>query len=322
MLETLFIIGNGFDCYCHEMKTKYSDFREHVLRLYPESKEYAGVPEMTMTLDHHDYAYNKKDIAVYIVHIMDQCQGEEWSNLESALGSDIFDEFEDEFEYINWNDENDSSIFTSLNNNQEIGRAIGYTFYEIKQLFYDWIETDLANIVYENIHAQPVFKDILTGKAISTQQDAIGYIDFNYTYTLERVYGISNNQVWNIHGKVGDDIENIYFGHGNENLDFEVDKAWGEKDTFPLLAEKLKKNTSQVIANNISRFEKYAGIKCIYSSGFSFSDVDMVYIEKLCEYINPQNVTWYFNTYDAAENSKYLDKIKKLGFDIAVENRW
>ena len=89
-----------------------------------------------------------------------------------------------------------------------------------------------------------------------------------------------------------------------------------------MLAEKLKKNTSQVIANNISRFEKYAGIKRIYSSGFSFSDVDMVYIEKLCEYINPQNVTWYFNTYDAAENSKYLDKIKKLGFDIAVENRW
>ena len=58
MIETLFIIGNGFDCYCHKMKTKYSDFREHVLQLYPESKEYTGVPEMTLTLDHHDYAYD------------------------------------------------------------------------------------------------------------------------------------------------------------------------------------------------------------------------------------------------------------------------
>lgn len=37
MQKKLFIIGNGFDCYGHNMPTQYIDFKNFLLRKYPDS---------------------------------------------------------------------------------------------------------------------------------------------------------------------------------------------------------------------------------------------------------------------------------------------
>lgn len=93
-------------------------------------------------------------------------------------------------------------------------------------------------------------------------------------------------------------------------------------DFFDELAEKLRKDTSKVIDENKNKFVALKDVKKIYSSGFSFSDVDMVYIQELCNYINPSTVAWYFNAYDTENNPGYLEKIQELGFKINIENRW
>ena len=33
-MKTLYIIGNGFDCYGHDMNTKYADFRKFLINKY------------------------------------------------------------------------------------------------------------------------------------------------------------------------------------------------------------------------------------------------------------------------------------------------
>ena len=44
MMKTLFIIGNGFDCYGHNMNTRYIDFRKFLVSRYPEhNKEFGGI---------------------------------------------------------------------------------------------------------------------------------------------------------------------------------------------------------------------------------------------------------------------------------------
>ena len=32
-MKTLYIIGNGFDCYGHDMNTKYADFRKFLINI-------------------------------------------------------------------------------------------------------------------------------------------------------------------------------------------------------------------------------------------------------------------------------------------------
>lgn len=96
----------------------------------------------------------------------------------------------------------------------------------------------------------------------------------------------------------------------------------GATDHFDELAEELRKDTKNVIDHNRNLFKQFKDIKEIYSSGFSFSEVDMIYIHEICKYINPKNVQWYFNEYDANNNPQYIDKIKKLGFKIEYEKDW
>lgn len=50
------------------------------------------------------------------------------------------------------------------------------------------------------------------------------YLSFNYTDTLEHVYGIPRDQILYIHGKAGEN-SNLIVGHG--------DKSTFEKDTIP-----------------------------------------------------------------------------------------
>lgn len=315
-MDRLYIIGNGFDCYCHGMKTKYKDFRGYLIDLYPDCEDVCDVPYTKLTADHHGYDYADEDIASYIINILDACQGDDWSDLETALGSDIFDMFEDEFECIDFDDE-DSEIYNTLEQNEDKGIRIAETFDKIKKLFFDWVTECLGDIDYNKINSKQSYSIILRSKI----EDSF-YINFNYTYTLEKVYGINPDKVWHIHGKVGDTYKQILFGHGNDGLTFDGERSWGATDHFDELAEELRKDTKNVIDHNRNLFKQFKDIKEIYSSGFSFSEVDMIYIHEICKYINPKNVQWYFNEYDANNNPQYIDKIKKLGFKIEYEKDW
>lgn len=61
-MKTLYIIGNGFDCYGHDMNTKYADFRKFLINKYPEFNEnFGGILESTLMPD-GDEVYNMDEV--------------------------------------------------------------------------------------------------------------------------------------------------------------------------------------------------------------------------------------------------------------------
>lgn len=73
---------------------------------------------------------------------------------------------------------------------------------------------------------------------------------------------------------------------------------------------------------NAAFFDKLKSITDVYSYGFSFSDVDMIYIDRISKTVDVQNVVWHFNTYDWDKNHHYIDKIKAYGYKVAKEPIW
>lgn len=60
--------------------------------------------------------------------------------------------------------------------------------------------------------------------------------------------------------------------------------------------------------------EPLTQVESIYTFGFSFSDVDRVYIGEICKNLNSK-VVWYLNDFDNKTTRKYYSKmIKKCGF--------
>ena len=325
-MKKLFIIGNGFDCYAHRykngepMKTKYSDFRDYIVAQYPDVKFKHGVPEVALTYDHHDYDYDEDEIIGYIIQVLDNCQGEKWSTLEEAIGTDIFSVFSYEFLDVDIDEEKDNEIFRLINANQSISIDIENAFCKLKELFEEWVSKSLGTIDYSCIEKKNSFEEILVGNPDVDKNDDIErlYLTFNYTETLEKVYRIDGKKVTHIHGKVG---KEIYFGHGNTRP-LDSIGAWGAEDSLESIRKYFLKDTNSAIITNGKFFSKLRDVTEIYSYGFSFSEVDMVYINEICKNIIPQNVTWYFNSYDTEHNTDLLELIKNKGFCVKTECRW
>ena len=60
-------------------------------------------------------------------------------------------------------------------------------------------------------------------------------------------------------------------------------------------------------------FDKLDNINKIVSYGFSFSDIDLPYIEKICSTINTEKIVWYLNDFNHEANEHKL-KIIESGF--------
>lgn len=321
----LFIIGNGFDCFAHTdnkstpMKTQYADFKDFILSQYPEAKCEFGVPVMGLTDDHHGYDYDKNEAIGYIIRVLDECQDPKWSTLESVLGDSIYSIFHSELKVVDI-EAKDAEISRILCNNIDTASAIESIFMQLKELFETWVSKVLGSINYDNILPKDTFKDILIGKSPSDPKDKSSriYLTFNYTETLEKVYKIDPRYILHIHGKVGTPI---YFGHGN-TTDIDTHGSWEVDDSFETIREFFLKDTSKVIQHNQDFFQSLKDVREIYSFGFSFSDVDVVYINEICKCLPSHDSTWYFNTYDSENNAKFLELIKSKGFSVKTENKW
>lgn len=299
----LFIIGNGFDIY-HNLPTKYSDFRDYLINKYPGADEYdEGVPDLSI----EDDIDCIKSVG-YISKIIDGCGGEDWSDLESYLSNDIFDMICDDFEPITL-DTDDKDLFRIAEGHEYLSQIIKNVFPQIKDLFCDWIYNSLGVLNYSEVeNDKKITRVLLEGNR---------FLSFNYTLTLEKVYGKHN--VCHIHGSVLGSKENIYFGHGDDNDAPENLCSIGADYNFNELKRNLLKNTDRALEKQYDFFNSLNNVESIHSFGFSLSDVDMIYIEKIAE--KSPGVTWLLNNYDSTDTDK-REKLEKLGFIVQIDDRW
>jgi hypothetical protein len=314
-VKKLFIIGNGFDCYGHAMKTQYVDFKGYLEKKYPEcQKDFNGILEGYQMPD-GDIEYDMDKVVGSLIRTLDECTEPDWKNLESCLANDFLDNirYENEWSFnYTLGDDVEDDIFHSVYQNEDLSNSIIGAYECLKELFCMWVHECLANIDFADI--KRIFPRPLFGNGV--------FLNFNYTLTLEKLYNISSDRILHIHGNVYSDIKEILFGHGDDTPWGDDDAYMGISDAFSRLKIALRKNTDEAIYKHSAFFTQLSEVKKIYSYGFSFSDVDMVYIEQICQNLNPYEVKWCFNRFDWNNNKEYIEKIRNLGFKVRKSLLW
>ncbi|MCL2417175.1 MAG: bacteriophage abortive infection AbiH family protein [Bacteroidales bacterium] len=285
-------------------------------------------------------------LRLFIKMIDNVKEGEGWKNLEESIGVYNFEMVFDLFKKLESNDKYKTCVeifFTSL-------------FYNVSELFHSWIlftqiafEHQIVSdemlsalrpritkkqnglelsftikdaILKENlsrIHSQSTSDRHLVPKTQLSQifnRTKTCFFSFNYTQTLELIYGIPENNICYIHGVSRGaknlnslNSDDLIFGHGRETFDSNVENVVSTAYNI------TKKPVNQCIANNKLFFDKLEGVNNIYSYGFSFGDVDMPYVSKICNSIgDTSNVMWYLNDFDIKEHEIFKGKIKASGF--------
>lgn len=291
-MSNLFIIGNGFDL-SHKLKTSYHNFHSFLKDSFPESTDEYTLPQIQLYPE-GSLKCDETDTVSFIRYAISNIEDDKWSNLESSLASLDFKEyFHESDDFVN---SKEDDLFKKAYENEDIGSDISICMEELQYLFNNWINT----ISTKNINPKLDFKNLITKNS--------KFLTFNYTNTLEDVYNVKN--ICHIHGKQG---EPLFFGHGSSNCD--NSSIIGADYYLDNIFHSLKKNTELALENNINFFNSLdTSIKNIYSFGFSFGDVDLVYIKKICDILPTENITWFFNDYDEKSIPFFKKQIKNCGF--------
>lgn len=301
-MSKLFIIGNGFDL-SHGLKSSYDDFREYLIKDTKIEQGYLVLPEAKQMPD-GEILYNETDVLSLLFYLISEAESdnEKWSNIEESLGVLSFD---NAFDY---NDEvfdrdGDVDLWKTAYNNEDTASNLVIPTLTIQQLFSKWIDT----ITLEDVESKVDFLKLLGENNI--------FLNFNYTDTLEEIYEISRQKICYIHGRRD---EEIYFGHGSieDKIDFYMSNYIGSENYLVEIHEQLCKKTEDALNSNIEFFEGLTDIRIkeIYSYGFSFNEIDKIYLKEICFRLNTSEVKWYFNDYDKENHNEYINMLRKCGF--------
>ena len=331
-IHHLFIIGNGFDL-AHNYPTSYNNFRDYITARFPGSDKYDELVPMSTTMSDCDEKYDEDEIAGYISRILDDCSGGDWGNLEAYLGSPVIDSLISDLYLLDPEDDSDKNLRHGYYNNEDLSEHMKTVFPHVKDYFCDWIMDYYRGFAYGYSKLIPHRSLDWKSEIDTVLKDGDGFLNLNYTMTLERVYEIDENSICHVHGKVGDSDEDIFVGHGEDDGVEESFQIMGAESNLSSLKYALYKDTADAWNRHTDFFDRIGQeLVDIHSYGFSFSDVDLYYAERIAEMIDATKVTWYINSYTDSErkrgtrNGRKLDeqikKVEALGFKIAVDNRW
>ena len=151
------------------------------------------------------------------------------------------------------------------------------------------------------------------------------YISFNYTDTLERVYGVKENRIVYIHGKAsrGDDL---IYGHGKNQfvLENDVMKKYHLYRSDDFFTAGTYGNSESELTSHISYWQKPIQIGlyydvlrpavlgtikvCVY--GLSFSEVDYPYLQWIAE--RNINLRWRVSWHTEKDKERIRNTFRAL----------
>ena len=327
-MARLFIIGNGFDL-AHGFNTRYINFRDWMTKQLVEAgvtkEQLEEVPEIPFSyMGNHGEEFDQKDLIKFLMWLLVYGShiDEEWNEFEDALYyldlQAVMDEatmFIDDGiyneDYSLSENRRDKQMFYAERDYQMYAEALRDASVMIKELFRKWINTvsiDGGKIAFG--------WDYICNKGDGIRPDDI-FVSFNYTETLEKIYGIPESQVYHIHGyrkKSGE----LIVGHGDdESRNFNTEHIIAA-DLLEEAIRNLRKDTDAVIRNNGDLWQKIrdTDISEVYSFGFSFNAVDLPYINRIAWVLSAhRDVVWRLNVRDHGEkNDRNRQVIRNCGF--------
>ncbi len=302
----VFIIGNGFDS-AHGMKTSYDYFRMFLVENYDVNSSITPFEVDRVLTETGEYEYRDRDIASIFVYLIDNLdesdlgneQHKLWEHFEHYLSKINADDFVFEDFLIVEDDGVLEPFATSINFELE-GNIVFNGYSMLEEFFSQWV----SEISLENVAKLESFE------SLSTRSDY--FLTFNYTDTLERVYGYVN--VLHVHGRWTD---NIVFGHG-VNFEAESDPYISDctiRGIQDMINLKYRKPVEQVYDKYRNEFKDYF-MRCddIYFFGFSFSDVDMYYFTKVFSSVSTVSKRIFLNNYDIDKFDVIKRKLIESGY--------
>lgn len=158
--------------------------------------------------------------------------------------------------------------------------------------------------------------------------EACLYISFNYTDTLERVYGIEENRIVYIHGKASRGDELIY-GHGKNHFVLERDVMekyhLHRSNVFHIAG--TYGDSARELTSHLSYWEKNIQLGCYYDLlrpavlgankvcvyGLSFSEVDYPYLQWIAE--KNRDLKWSVSWHTEKDKKRILETFRALGVE-------
>lgn len=313
-MKNLFIFGNGFDIQ-HGIKSKYEDFHQYLRSLYMNEelkmKSFNDfqpwrfdVPKTGTLLGHYEN-YQMIDVLGFLDYCLTKTESgtnlynfyvnSDWWSIESSLSKLNLAEFFME-EVIDLRFDN---------------YPIEYKVYDIAECF------KYLNLIVSMWAKQIDISSVKPIEDFSRLFDCENdlFFTFNYTRTLEEIYGAK--QVTHVHGQAG---QYVFFGHQKTD---DVN-AFCCKNNIPSYCEHAAKVLLEITQKDTfeisKRLDMYylfldKDITDIYSYGFSFSDVDLIYISDICKSLDTQKIIWHLSDFDNEEKIElYKSKIIECGF--------
>lgn len=302
-MKRLVVVGNGFDIH-HGMKSSYANFREWLRENDGDPEE--GCDCLLATLGR------------YFPGSVDD-EKEWWNEFEKNLSTlspqeIVADAVEENQPNFASDDFRDSDYHAAEG---EVERVIDGLYDRILEKFTEWVGE-------------------IEGEYDKTRRfdwqwaPTDGYVNFNYTDTLERLYGVPAERVLHIHGRPGGK-EPLVLGHDGdltyvegeleEVRHQELQDDWSEEEYAEWCQEQeelgddyitlqAKGSARQAVLNHRKPVEEIieslrlffgscAGVEEIVVMGLSYSDVDMPYLKRIAEMAqNARFVLTYFSDGD------------------------
>ena len=280
MISKVYIIGNGFDKY-HGLPSSYSDFR-----IWLETNNPDLLKDLTEVWD------NRADML--------------WSDFEQALGNLDFYNFIHRYKDYNIKKRlTEAQIFykehPELPPNlyfHPLQEKLRPLVKSIQLAFQSWI-TDL-NSTLSNIKPK-----LALDKSAS-------YITFNYTDTLESVYGIDLLNILHIHGRASNG-DNLIFGHRktSHQIEYEIEQmhlgaSWRDINDIALELSALWKNVDYNLFTVTPAFKLLENVNEINIYGYSFNNIDSEYMNELWERTYKNKPHWNISIHSDNDKERVI----------------
>lgn len=184
------------------------------------------------------------------------------------------------------------------------------------------LEDDLIEQADHHVDAiKESFQEWVRGIDISVAEIKLAFprdasfITFNYTSTLQSIYGISGERVFHVHGRA-DTFDDLIFGHGETmEEEPELDENGDSNRTMFFDAEgvakypfyALQKPVSEVLEKNLKFFDSVAHVSEIIVVGHSLNKIDLPYFNKLAACA--PNARWLVSCYEDKDEIHHVEEL-------------
>ena len=258
--DTLVIIGNGFDLW-QNLKTGYKDFYKYYRQHRFEICKKLRIKEVTVQEGNKIQKITPVELIYGDILDQDLAYFDFWNTFEDSLG--YLDAYNLNL-YYGKEPEVLNDFLKSGRNAQKI----------LRTAFCNWVQSlNIKDKKRSNIK----FKDNCL------------FINFNYTSTLQDLFGVSEDDVIHIHGEAADK-KSIIFGHSNHPQEPEdIFRSFGGRFYGLYIVESLLFETDKQVRTNITELcidLSLTGviaedIKDIYVLGHSLGQADYEYFRFL-----------------------------------------